>query len=93
MNKISLEEIAESVQFSVSYISRIFKNEMGCSITTFINKVRVDNAKLLLLNQNIPLVEVAYLCGFEDQTYFSKVFKKVTDVSPGRFRDKRGKLL
>jgi YesN/AraC family two-component response regulator len=92
MKKITLNEISNHVNFSVSYISRIFKDEMGSNMMQFINKVRVDNAKLLLLNNDIPLIEVAYLCGFEDQTYFNKVFKKVTNISPGKFRDKRGQI-
>ncbi len=92
MRKISLNAISANVSFSVSYISRVFKEEMGISITGFINKVRVDSAKMMLLNKDIPLIEVAYLCGFEDQTYFNKVFKKNTGVSPGKYRDKRGKI-
>ena len=92
MRKITLNDISNHVNFSVSYISRIFKDEMGSNLMQFVNKVRVDNAKLLLLNNDIPLIEVAYLCGFEDQTYFNKVFKKVTNISPGKFRDKRGQI-
>ena len=92
MRKISLNDISAAVNFSVSYISRVFKEEMGQSITHFINKVRVDNAKVLLLNKEIPLIEVAYLCGFEDQAYFNKVFKKNTGVSPGKYRDRRGMI-
>ncbi|MDL2236634.1 helix-turn-helix domain-containing protein [Christensenellaceae bacterium OttesenSCG-928-K19] len=92
MQKITLNDISSNVNFSVSYISRVFKDEMGISITGFINKVRVDNAKMLLLDKDIPLVEVAYLCGFEDQTYFNKVFKKQTGTSPGKYRDKRGNI-
>jgi len=92
MRKITLNDISNHVNFSVSYISRIFKDEMGSNMMQYINKVRVDNAKLLLLNNEIPLIEVAYLCGFEDQTYFNKVFKKNTNISPGKFRDKRGQI-
>ncbi len=92
MRKITLNDIADCVNFSISYISRIFKEEMGVSITSFVNRVRVDSAKMLLLQKEIPLVEVAYLCGFEDQTYFNKVFKRTAGTSPGKFRDKRGKL-
>ena len=93
MKRIIMDDIAKNVGLSVSYISRIFKKEMGYSLITFLNKVRIDNAKILLLENNIPLVEVAYLCGFEDQTYFNKVFKKLTGFTPGKFRESRGKLL
>jgi Response regulator containing CheY-like receiver domain and AraC-type DNA-binding domain len=92
MKKITLNDISNHVNFSVSYISRIFKEEMGTNMMNFINKVRVENAKLLLMKNEIPLIEVSYLCGFEDQTYFNKVFKKLTNISPGKFRDKRGQI-
>lgn len=92
MKKITLNDISNHVNFSVSYISRIFKEEMGTNMMNFINKVRVENAKMLLMKNEIPLIEVSYLCGFEDQTYFNKVFKKLTNISPGKFRDKRGQI-
>ena len=63
-----------------------------CSLSTYINRVRIDNAKLFLLNDDISLTDVAYLSGFDDQSYFSKIFKKVTGVTPGRFRSKRGSI-
>ena len=92
MKKLRLDDIAEHVGFSKSYISRIFKREMGCHITDYLNKIRVDNARILLLEKDMSIVDVSYICGFEEQTYFSKIFKKYTGVSPGKFRDKRGKI-
>jgi two-component system response regulator YesN len=92
MNKISLNDISSLTGVSVSYLSKVFKEEMDCSLSAYINQVRVENAKLFLLSRGIPLTEVAYLSGFEDQSYFSKVFKKVTGVTPGRYRVKKGNI-
>ena len=92
MKKISLNDISDSVNFSVSYICKIFKDEMNASIASYINKIRVDNAKLLLLKNDIPLIDVSYLCGFDDQSYFSKVFKKLTGATPGLYREKHGQI-
>ena len=92
MKKITLNDISDSVNFSVSYVCKIFKDEMSTSLSSFINRTRVENSKILLLNNDIPLVDVSYLCGFDDQSYFSKVFKKATGVTPGLFREKRGKI-
>ncbi len=92
MLKISLNDISEDVNLSVSYLSRIFKEETGKSISETINTVRIENAKLLLLNNDIPLIEVSYLAGFEDQSYFTKVFKRNTGSTPGKFREKRGHI-
>ncbi len=92
MLKISLNGISEDVNLSVSYLSKIFKEETGKSISETINTVRIENAKLLLLNNNIALIEVSFLAGFEDQSYFTKVFKRNTGITPGKFREKRGQI-
>ncbi len=92
MFKISLNDISEHVNLSVSYLSKIFKEETGKSISEYINIVKVENSKLLLLDNDIPLIEVSYLAGFDDQSYFTKVFKRNTGTTPGRFREKRGNV-
>ncbi len=92
MNKISLNDISSHTNISVSYLSKVFKEEMGCNMSAFINQVRVENAKLFLLNDSIPMTEVAYLSGFEDQSYFTKVFKKVSGATPGKYRSKKGNI-
>ena len=56
-----------------------------------LNKVRVDNAKRLLLKDGVNLVDISNMVGYEDQSYFSKVFKKLSVVTPGKFRETRGK--
>lgn len=84
--KISLDDIAQHVQFSKTYLSRIFKEKTGENISSYINKVRVDRAKLLLSDQDLSLVDVAALTGFEDQSYFTKVFKSTTGQTPKNIR-------
>lgn len=88
--KISLEDVAKHVYLSRSYLSSIFKEETGQSLFSYINQVRVEKSKLYLLDNNVSLVDVAALCGFEDQSYFTKVFKKETGLSPKKYRDSRG---
>ena len=90
--KISLDTVSEYVYLSPSYFSKIFKEEMKCNFNTYLNRLRIDKAKQLLLSENVKLIDVAGLVGFEDQSYFSKVFKKHTGVTPGYFREKRGKI-
>lgn len=87
MKKISLNELANIAGFSVSYLSKIFKEETQKSISAYINHVRIENAKKLLRTTDISLVELAYVVGFEEQSYFTKVFKKLEGVSPGKYRD------
>ena len=90
MKRITLNDISDHVSFSVSYLSRIFKEEKGLSLSSYINEVRIRNAKSMLLSSDIPLSSLAYCCGFDDQSYFSKVFKKLTGATPGKYREKRG---
>ncbi|MEG2957857.1 MAG: helix-turn-helix transcriptional regulator, partial [Christensenellaceae bacterium] len=53
----------------------------------YINHERIESAKKLLKTTDISLVDLAYVVGFEEQSYFTKVFKKLEGVSPGRYRD------
>lgn len=88
--KITLDDIARHVYLSRSYLSSIFKEETGESLFSYINKVRVQKSRMYLLDNSVGLVDIASLCGFEDQSYFTKVFKKATGVSPKKYRDNRG---
>jgi YesN/AraC family two-component response regulator len=90
MKRVSLEEVARSVYLNSSYFSKIFKNEMKCTFVSYVNKIRINASKNLLLDISIPLTDVSSLVGFEDQSYFTKVFKKAIGVTPGKFRKSRG---
>lgn len=85
--KITLEDVASYVFLSPSYFSKIFKEEMEQNFNAYLNKIRIDKAKQLLLNDSVRLIDVAGLVGYEDQSYFSKVFKKLTNQTPGRYRE------
>lgn len=87
--KISLDDIAQHVHFSKTYLSRIFKEDTGENISSYINKVRVDRARLLLADPDLSLVDVAAITGFEDQSYFTKVFKAVTGQTPKKYKESR----
>ena len=90
--KITLDDIARHVFLSRSYLSSIFKEETGDSLFAYINRVRIGKSKMLLLDSAVNLVDVASLCGFDDQSYFTKVFKKATGISPKKYRDTRGQI-
>ena len=85
--KITLEEIASYVHLSGSHLSGTFHKETGQTISAYINHVRIEKSKQLLAASQTPIAEVAALCGFEDQSYFSRVFRQGTGVSPKRFRE------
>lgn len=92
MKKITLEEVASHVFLSPSYFSKIFKDEMKYNFNTYLNNIRIEMSKKLLLDDSVAIVDIANYVGYEDQSYFSKVFKKIVGVSPGKFRESRGSL-
>ncbi|GHT96991.1 hypothetical protein FACS1894142_0300 [Spirochaetia bacterium] len=84
--KISLQEIAHAAGLSAPYFSTIFKDEMGEHLSSYLNHLRVEKAITMLTESDSPLKEIAESCGFEDQSWFSKIFKSHIGVSPGRYR-------
>lgn len=90
---VSLQDAANAAGLSPSYFSRIFKEEMKESFSEHINRLRVEKAASLLLGADISLVDIASKVGFVDQSYFTKVFKRLKGVSPGRYRASGGRAL
>jgi len=92
MKKLTLEDVAGYVHLSPSYFGRLFKEETGYNFTTYLTTVRIEKSKKLLVNEAIPLADVSQLVGFEEQSYFTRVFKKMTGTTPGKFREARGQI-
>jgi AraC-like DNA-binding protein/ligand-binding sensor protein len=88
--KLSLQEIAEASGLSAPYFSTIFKDEMGENLSNYLNRLRVEKAAAMLMETGLTLHEIALACGFEDQSWFSKIFKNFTGLSPGKYREKGG---
>ena len=86
-NKIYLEEIAEKLEISPSYLSRTFKNETGETVKNYLTKVRIDHAGNLLKYSNESLSDIAAYVNFPSQSYFCRIFKKLTGISPKAYRD------
>lgn len=88
----SLRELSDRFFISKSYLSRIFKEVTGFTLIEYLNMSRIKKAQVLLLNSEYSITEISELLGFESITYFERVFKKLTDMSPLRYRktaDKR----
>ncbi|GAB2720193.1 response regulator [Paenibacillus thermoaerophilus] len=89
--ELSLQDIADHFRLSREYVSRRFKQDTGENVSDFITRVRMEKAELLLANPNLRVAQVAQMVGFQDEKYFSKVFKKAYGLSPNEYR--REKLL
>ena len=84
--KLTLEQVAGEAHISKSYLCRILKEEMGCTFTEYANRLRIERSKLYLHRSNMPLSEIAYAVGFDDQSYFTKIFKREVGMPPGKYR-------
>ncbi len=83
---IGTTSISDEIYLSPNYISLIFKQETGMTITEYITRVRMENAKKLLSSSAMKVLEVAEKVGFENAHYFSTVFRKYTGIHPQKFR-------
>ncbi|MFP7492677.1 helix-turn-helix domain-containing protein [Terribacillus saccharophilus] len=86
--KITHDDVANSVHLSHSYLSVLFKKEVGISVRSYIQKVKIEEAKNLLAYTNIPISEISSLLHFTDQSYFTKVFKKFAGITPKQYKEK-----
>jgi len=85
---VNVGELCGRFGISRSYLSRLFQTHTGGSFTEYITACRMDSAKRLLAeSETMSIQQIAGLCGFEDQYYFSRVFKATVGVPPSRFRE------
>ncbi|WP_161598902.1 AraC family transcriptional regulator [Bacillus mesophilum] len=87
--EISLSELANTAGLNASYLSVLFKKEVGISISEFIHREKVEEAKNLMRFTNHSISEIATILNFHDQSHFSKVFKKITGITPKQFYIKK----
>ncbi len=86
--QISRWKLADSVHVSEDYLTRIFHREIGLSPWEYLNRYRIFQASKMLLHTNFTIYEISEKCGFQDQAYFCRVFKKIYGIPPGRYRSK-----
>lgn len=89
---LKLTKVARHVGCSPAYLSRKFQAERSCTFTYFLNQIRVEQSKPLLLNPALTVGDVGYLVGFCEQSYFVKVFRRYTGMTPRQYQqsEKRG---
>jgi two-component system, response regulator YesN len=84
--RLSRDEIANYVYLNPDYLTRLFKKQTGFSISDYLQLQRIEYAKKLLIETDLPVSEVALSAGYSNFSYFSTIFKKMTQLNPMEYR-------
>lgn len=83
---LSLNTLASSLNVNASYLSALFKKDLGITLTAYVTKKRVDYAIFLLNTSVLQIQSIATHCGIPDLNYFTKTFKKIVGITPSQYR-------
>ena len=84
---LTLNNLASHLGVNASYLSTLFSKEMGTSLTDYVNHYRIEHAQTLLANTDVPIKDIALRCGIGDIHYFTRLFKKISGVTPKAWRE------
>lgn len=87
-DEINHTDLANEVDLNPNYLSVLFKQEVGISVTEYIQQVRIDEAKNLLSYTDTPISVIGSWLNFTDQSYFTKIFKKHVGITPKKYRER-----
>lgn len=82
---ISLSDAANELNIGSTYLSKLFKDETGIGFSEYLSNLRIEKAKLLLLDEKCEIKDIPAKCGFNSYDYFFKAFKKITGITPKKF--------
>ena len=83
---LTIEDLAEKIHLNKSYFIRKFKSKFGVSPYKYLLDIKLNNAKILLKDTNLSIEEIATLSGFYSSSYFSSIFKREFEITPGNYR-------
>lgn len=84
--RITIESLAEHVHLNTSYLSRLFKKEMGVSVSEYIQDKKIETSKNMLIYSDYNIAQIASILAFPSQSYYTKVFHEKTDMTPSHYR-------
>lgn len=85
--RITVEQLASEFGISTSYLSRLFKKEVGVSVSTYVKNKKIEVAKDLLKFSDYSMIEIANHLSFSSQSHFIQQFKEVVGITPKKYRD------
>lgn len=85
---LSLERLAANVNVHPYYLSTLFKQEVGISITEYISRNRIEDSKYFLIHSDLRILDIAVLLGFCNQSYYTRLFKKYMSMTPQQYRNR-----
>lgn len=83
---ISVNDIADEIHVSPGHLMRVFRRGMHCSVVEYMTETRIESAKALLKNTGKSIQEIAGDVGYPNYVYFSRIFKRMTDMTPNEYR-------
>lgn len=86
---ITLTEVAKFANLNERYLSTLFVKSVGVTFKSFLSEIRLNNATRLLKTSELPMTEIAFMCGFGSISNFNRVFKSKYDMSPSEWRQKK----
>lgn len=87
--ELSLERLSEVVHLHPQYVSRLFKQKAGITLTDYISQMRLEKAKELLAGTNLSMAQIGERCGLLDPNYFSRLFRKYEGITPTQYRKRQ----
>lgn len=86
---LTIERMAEYLGLNKCYFCQLFKKETGKTYSQFLNEIRIEKSKELLKNTDMSILDIALSVGYNNQNYYTMAFKKITGVTPLKYRNLR----
>ena len=84
---LTLKALAAKLNINANYLSTLFKKELGIPLTEYVNRCRMEHTKHMLLSTELPIKRIAERCGFTDIHYFTRMFRRITSLTPKVYRE------
>lgn len=89
-SNLTIAQVASECRLTASHFARAFRQSVGVAPQRYLMRLRVSEAKKHLVQQHLPLSDIALMCGFGDQSHFTRVFRQLTGATPGAWRRNAG---